>query len=228
MGKKGRSKHAGQFPPNRPSSNQMRQTDQLTQAKQSVASNQATRPVKPRIQPEKMSLLAHGHIQAYISEKWRPKEERPKDKLTDAEATSVFQLAHHLRVFGLLSAVGFVSQSNQQGGETSKQRGKVWKTLLGNLMADAPSIQADDIKTDEIFDAAKLMAKVKDLAEQKETQAEYMAMWQKALKLSKHWSFWAKAYQEDKQKKNEQAEDVSDNPVANRTASEAASQSLPG
>jgi hypothetical protein len=198
MANKGKSKRAGQFPANKQSSSEMRQTDQLTKPKQSVAPNQITQPAKPRIQPEKMSLLAHGHIQAYISEDWRVKKERPKDKLTDAEATSIFQLGQHLRVFGLLSAVGFVSQSNQQGGETSEQRGKVWKTLLGHLMGDAPSIQANDIKTDEIFDAAKLMAKVKDLAGQSKTQSEYMAMWQKALKLSKHWSFWAKAYQEDR------------------------------
>jgi len=203
MGKQGKNKKSGQFPPNKPVPNQARQTDQLTQPKQSIAQNQATQPTKSRLQPEKMSLLAHGHIQAYINERWRIQEERPADKLTDAEATSIFQLGQHLRVFGLLSAVGFVSQSNQQSGDTSKQRGKVWKTLLGSLMSDAPSISAEEIKDGADFDAAKLMTKVKELAQQKETQAEYMAMWQKALKLSKHWSFWAKAYQEEKQKKNE-------------------------
>ncbi len=212
MAKKGKSKRAGQFPPNNPPSNQVRQTDKLTQPKQSAASNQADQSAQPRIQPEKLSLLAHAHVQTYISEEWRPKEERPKDKLTDAEATSIFQLGQHLRVFGLLSAVGFVSQSNQQSGDTSKQRGKVWKTLLGSLMSDAPSIQAADIKTNGSFDAVKLMAKVKDLAEQKETPSEYMAMWQKAMKLSKHWSFWTKAYQEEK--KNEQTADVPNHSTA--------------
>jgi len=212
MSKKGKNKKAGQFPSGGQSSSQTRQTDQLTKPKQSAVPNQATQPAKPRIQPEKLSLLAHAHVQAYIGEEWRLEEKRPADKLTDAEATSIFQLAQHLRVFGLLSAVGFVSQSNQQGGDTSKQRGKVWKTLLGSLMSDAPSIRAEDIKTHGSFDAVKLMAKVKDLAEQKETPSEYMAMWQKAMKLSKHWSFWAKAYQEEK--KNEQTADVSDHSTA--------------
>ncbi|MBE9138184.1 hypothetical protein IQ254_13480 [Nodosilinea sp. LEGE 07088] len=155
-----------------------------------------------------MSLLAHDHIQAYMSEQWRTQEKRPKDKLTDAEATSIFQLGQHLRVFGLLSAVGFVSQSNQQGGDTSKQRGKVWKTLLGSLLSDAPSIRTEELKEDADFDAAKMMTKVKGLAEQQKTQSEYMAMWQKALKLSKHWSFWAKAYQEEKKIQDEQRKDV--------------------
>ena len=77
-------------------------------------------------------------------------------------------------------------------------------------MSDAPSIQAEDIKTGKDFDAAKLMTKVKVLAEQQKTQSEYMAMWQRALKLSKHWSFWAKAYQEEKKKQDEQTENVSD------------------
>ena len=208
MAKKGNKKKKGQFPSGRQSSSQARQTDQLTKPKQSAVTNQPTGPAKPRIQPEKLSLLAHAHVQAYISEEWRSEEKRPADKLTDAEATSIFQLAQHLRVFGLLSAVGFISQSNQQGGDKSKQRGKVWKTLLGSLMSDAPSIQVEDIKEGADFHTAKLMAKVKDLAEQQKTQSEYMAMWQKAMKLSKHWSFWAKAYQEEK--KNEQTADVSD------------------
>jgi hypothetical protein len=200
MPKRGKGKHPGQFPPNKQSSSQTQHRDSLTQSKQNIALNPGTQSAKHRIQPEKISLLAHDHIQAYISESWRIQEGRPKDKLNSAEATSVFQLGQHLRVFGLLSAVGFVSQSNQQSGDTSKQRGKVWKTLLGSLMGDAPSISAEEIKEGADFDAAKLMAKVKGLAEQQQTQSEYMAMWQKALRLSKHWSFWAKAYQEQTQK----------------------------
>jgi hypothetical protein len=56
-----------------------------------------------RVQPEQMSLDAYGHIQKYL-------EICNKAKLDKEDLTAVLRLSQHLRVFGLLSAVGYVNQ----------------------------------------------------------------------------------------------------------------------
>lgn len=149
----------------------------------SVTTTQATPPKSPNpqtpslpinsqpVKPEEMSLLAHSHIQAY------------KSHLNKEDVNAVLRLSQHLRVFGLLSAVGYVNQSNEQGGKVRERTVPVWECLLGRLIdAENPPNRRN------------LMTQVQTMA-QNEPQ-KYLLMWRKALLLSKHWNFWAKAYEE--------------------------------
>jgi hypothetical protein len=135
------------------------------------------------IQPEQMSLMAHQHIQNYlasISHKTMSKE----------DLNAVLRLSQHLRVFGLLSAAAYINQINTQEGKEGQEskEGKVrlrtlpvWKLLLGELINSEtpPSKQ-------ELRDTIVQMAR--------DEPAKYMATWRKAMILSNHWNFWAKAY----------------------------------
>jgi hypothetical protein len=152
-----------------------------TSSSESFSPSQSTKEVTPKvtpIRPENLSLTAHAHILAYFE-----KYPRDSQKLNDNEVTAILQLSQHLRVFGLLSAVGFVKQTNQQPGEVKKCIRSVWELLLAQLL-------------DPQKDSDALMTEVVILA--KERPSEYMAQWRRALQLSKHWNFWAKAYQEEK------------------------------
>ncbi|MBE9129430.1 hypothetical protein IQ257_27485 [Coleofasciculus sp. LEGE 07092] len=124
-----------------------------------------------------MSLTAHAHIQTYLNE-------TGKSKLNKDDVTAVLRLAQHLRVFGLLSAVGYLNQSNAQEGKVRERTEPVWKSLLGQL-----------IEPNNPPNAKNLMTNVVEMASQK--PSEYMAAWRKSLILANHWNFWARAYQEE-------------------------------
>jgi hypothetical protein len=126
------------------------------------------------MQPEQMSLTAHKHIQTYLNN-------RPR--LSDNDLTAVLRLSQHLRVFGLLSAAGYVNQSNAQRGEVRERTVPVWESLLGQL-----------VNEDNPPDRKTLMKQVDDLA--RNQPGEYMTLWRKSLILANHWSFWARAYKE--------------------------------
>ncbi|WP_265266808.1 hypothetical protein [Spirulina subsalsa] len=128
-----------------------------------------------KVQPEQTSLLAHSHIQAYL-------RTRHQSKLTKNDVTAVLRLSQHLRVFGLLSAVGYVNQSNEQRGEVRERTVPVWESLLGQFMAQTNPNRAE------------LMRQVTQLAQN--NSPEYIAQWRRVLTLSKHWNFWARAYAE--------------------------------
>jgi hypothetical protein len=121
------------------------------------------------IQPEQMSLSAHAHIQKY------------KKVLEEEDLTAVLRLSQHLRIFGLLSAVGYINQKNDQGGKIRERTVPVWESLLGQLMDEnnPPNRQ-------------ELMDKVVKIA--KEQPDVYMASWRRSLVLAQHWNFWARAY----------------------------------
>jgi hypothetical protein len=73
------------------------------------------------IQPEQMSLMAHDHIQKILK----------NGTLTEDDLTAVYRLSQHLRVFGLLSAVGYLNQStNKTESKIRDQISPVWKPLL--------------------------------------------------------------------------------------------------
>jgi hypothetical protein len=92
-------------------------------------------------------------------------------------------LSQHLRVFGLLSAVGYLNQANaQDNNEVRKRTVPVWELLLGQMVDQAPSKE-------------EMMTQIVDIARNK--PQEYMLMWRKSLLLANHWNFWARAYQED-------------------------------
>lgn len=130
------------------------------------------------VQPEQISLNAYGHIQKYL-------ETHNKQKLDKNDLNAVLRLSQHLRVFGLLSAVGYLNQSNaQKNNETRKRTVPVWQSLLGQL-----------IDKDNPPNREELMKEVEQIA--RNQPSKYMAIWRKSLILANHWNFWARAYQED-------------------------------
>ena len=130
-----------------------------------------------RVQPEQMSLDAYGHIQKYL-------KSFNKTKLDKEDLTAVLRLSQHLRVFGLLSAVGYVNQSNAQEGKVRERTVPVWQSLLGQLL-----------DKDNPPKGKQLMEKVVEMA--KNQPSQYMATWRSSLSLANYWNFWARAYQED-------------------------------
>jgi hypothetical protein len=124
------------------------------------------------IQPEEMSLLAHGHIQAYLDN---------RINISDEDLTAVLRLSQHLRVFGLLSAVGYINQTNDQEGRVRERTVPVWRSLLSQSILGAAT---DDSK--QLMEAVVTMAK--------DRPREYMTTWRKSLVLTNHWNFWARAY----------------------------------
>lgn len=130
-----------------------------------------------RVQPEQMSLDGHEHIQHYL-------EECKKANLDKDDLTAVLRLSQHLRVFGLLSAVGYVNQSNAQEGKVRERTVPVWQSLLGQLLDKANPPKG-----------RQLMEKVVELS--RDNPNQYMATWRKSLVLANHWNFWARAYLEE-------------------------------
>ena len=129
------------------------------------------------IQPEQMSLAAHSHIQKILKH----------GTLTEEELNAVYRLSQHLRVFGLLSAVGYLNQSaNKSEGKIRERVSDVWKPLLAQLL-----------DRDECIERQKLMDIIIKYAN---TQPDvYMLQWRRSLKFSHHWNFWARAYKVEKQ-----------------------------
>jgi hypothetical protein len=128
------------------------------------------------VKPEQISLSAHKHIQNYLGK-------NGLDGLSANDLSAVMRLSQHLRVFGLLSATGYINQSNAREGEVRKRTVPVWSILLGQLMGES--------------DPKKLMQKTETIA--RENPHQYMAIWQRALLLSNYWNFWARAYQLDQE-----------------------------
>ncbi len=126
------------------------------------------------VQPEQMSLTAYEHIQNYLGD---------NPLMEEKELTAILRLSTHLRVFGLLSAVGYINQTNDQGGDVRQRTIPVWRSLLGQLIDNNKDIKADE-----------LMKKVQQMAQNNST--EYMRMWRKALAISSYWNFWGRAYKQ--------------------------------
>jgi len=126
------------------------------------------------VNPEQMSLTAHKHIQRYLN---------GNPALAEKDLTAVLRLSQHLRVFGLLSAAGYVNQSNDQRGEVRERTVPVWESLLGQLIDEENPPGRQD-----------LMTRVVRLAQDEPTL--YMATWRRSLILTNYWNFWARAYQE--------------------------------
>ena len=171
-------RNKGQFPKG---SNKPKSTPNETVGKTvSPISDASITPSVVSVRPEHMSLAAHGHITAYLE-----KFSKGTQQLEDSEIVSTLHLSQHLRVFGLLSAVGFVKQTNQQSGDVQKKRRQVWELLLCKLL-----------NSNEVTDADALMKAVVEMTSNR--PAEYLALWRRSIMLSKHWNFWAKAYQKEK------------------------------
>ncbi|ACB49707.1 hypothetical protein cce_0356 [Crocosphaera subtropica ATCC 51142] len=139
--------------------------------------SQATITNSKKVQPEQMSLFAHAAIQVYI-------EKKGEKSLDKEDLNAVLRLSQHLRIFGLLSAVGYINQTNEQEGKVRKRTVPVWHCLLGYLIAPSENLDTKD-----------LMEKVINLT--KNEPQQYMSMWRKSLLLAPHWNFWARAYSKD-------------------------------
>lgn len=131
------------------------------------------------VQPEQMSLTAHQHIQEYL-------KAASKANIEKEDLNAVLRLSQHLRVFGLLSAVGYLNQSNsQENNETRKRTVPVWGLLLGKMLGKT-------INSSNALERRELMETVAEMARQ--NPGEYMATWRKSLILAEQWNFWARAY----------------------------------
>jgi hypothetical protein len=136
-------------------------------------------PVKTlRVQPEGMSLTAHSQIKQYLTT-------AAKIDMDKEDLNAVLRLSQHLRLFGLLSAVGYVNQSNAQGGKVRDRTVPVWSSLLGQMLAK-PTDAKDPIQRRELMETVVEMAR--------NQPSQYMANWRKSMMLSEQWNFWARAY----------------------------------
>ncbi len=131
------------------------------------------------ILPEQMSLTACEHIQNYMGD---------RTELSKEDLNAVLRLSQHLRVFGLLSATGYINQSNDQEGKVRERTVPIWLALLGQLIFPGDR----EIIEDKLDNRKKLMKEVQEMA--KSRPAEYMINWRKSLIMANHWNFWARAY----------------------------------
>ena len=144
-----------------------------------TANPQSSQKSSAVVQPEQMSLTAHQHIQEYL-------KAANKAYIEKEDLNAVLRLSQHLRVFGLLSAVGYLNQSNaQENNETRKRTVPVWGLLLGQMLGKT-------INASNALERLELMETVVEMARQ--NPGEYMAAWRKSLILAEQWNFWARAY----------------------------------
>jgi hypothetical protein len=134
------------------------------------------------LQPEQMSLEAYKHIQECLKDK-------KVEHLQKEDVTAVVQLAQHLRVFGLLSAVGYIRHARE--GKIRERIRPMWTPILWRLVCGTKQRPTDDQKARQ-----ELMNETYTLSNQ--DPKGYMVKWRQSLKLSNHWNFWARAYQEEK------------------------------
>lgn len=132
-----------------------------------------------KVQPEQKSLEAHDQVKKYLAD-------NRLAHFSKEDLNAVLRLSQHLRVFGLLSAVGYINQTNAQEGEVRKRTVPVWHSLLGQLICP---------NQNPLPNKADLMAAVVQMT--RTSPSEYMAAWQNAIAASNHWNFWARAYSQE-------------------------------
>jgi hypothetical protein len=130
--------------------------------------------VNTPVRPEQMSLDAYAHIQTCL---------HGRESLDKEEVTAILQLSQHLRVFGLLSAVGYLKHARE--GKVKERTQPMWLPLLWCLVYGSQPLGTKDDLLQEVEKRARTES------------ALYMATWRKALTLSQHWNFWARAYQKE-------------------------------
>jgi len=169
--------------PNPPAQPHQATPPKATRAVNSPTASQPSAIATPGVRAESLSLDAHSHVQKYL-------QNHKKSAFSKEDLNATLRLSQHLRIFGLLSAVGYINQSNAQGGKVREQTVPVWGCLLGQLLR-----QPVDINQSE--DCKRLMEFVIEMS--RNQPARYMAMWRKSLILAQHWNFWARAYSEVEQ-----------------------------
>lgn len=137
-----------------------------------------TRSSSSSIKPEEMSLTAHAHIKKYLQKTDKPDMEKE-------DLNAVLRLSQHLRLFGLMSAVGYVNQQNAQEGKVRDRTVPVWSSLLGQMLGK-------EIDHKNAQQRRELMETVVNMA--RNEPKKYMASWRQSMTLAEHWNFWARAY----------------------------------
>ncbi|MCT7973645.1 hypothetical protein [Laspinema olomoucense] len=131
------------------------------------------------VKPEQMSLIAHDNIQAYL-------QGYNKTEMDKEDLNAVLRLSQHLRVFGLLSAVGYLNQSNAADNNQVRLRTvPVWGCLLNHLLGHNVASLTPQQRQN-------LMTEVINIT--RNEPGKYMALWRKSLVLAEQWNFWARAY----------------------------------
>jgi hypothetical protein len=133
------------------------------------------------VRPEQMSLDAFQHIQLCLN---------GRSQLDKDDVTAILRLSQHLRVFGLLSAVGYLKHSKE--GKVQDRTKPMWLPLLWRLIHEHEPVGS----------ASELLTEVEQMARNRAPL--YMATWRKALILSNHWNFWARAYQKEDKKNGQE------------------------
>jgi hypothetical protein len=159
---------SSQFPKGSPKQSQT--TSSSSQQSQATSPPAQQQPVCP----EQMSLDAYQHIQLCLN---------GKTQLDKEDVTAILRLAQHLRVFGLLSAVGYLNHA--KAGKVQDRTKPMWLPLLWRLVHESQTVGSE----------VALMEAVEQMARNRSNL--YMATWRKALILSNHWNFWARAYQKE-------------------------------
>lgn len=152
----------------------------------------STQPSFKPLQPEQMSLEAYRHIQECLKRK-------AVTTLPKEDVTAIIQLTQHLRVFGLLSAVGYVRHARE--GKIRDRIRPMWMPLLWRLIFGSDA----KIPTNDSQARQNLMDETYKLSTQ--DPKGYMVKWRLALKLANHWNFWARAFQEEDKTDEQRTED---------------------
>lgn len=177
---KNKKNKSSQFPnqtrtqPTGNSSSDRPDNPQVTTSQSSVA----TRSSSSSIKPEQMSLTAHAQIQKYL-------QKTEKTDMEKEDLNAVLRLSQHLRLFGLMSAVGYVNQQNAQEGKVRDRTVPVWASLLGQMLGKEIDHQSPQ-------ERRELMEVVVNMA--RNEPKKYMVNWRQSMTLAEHWNFWARAY----------------------------------
>jgi hypothetical protein len=157
--------------------NNIQTTPQVPEKTMPTQPRETNRPQNPvSIQPEEISLNAHKHIQSYL-------QQNNQTHLNQEELNAVLRLSQHLRIFGLLSAVGYINQTNDQEGKVRQRTVPVWSSLIKGFL----ELPSDTTRQN-------LMTRVVEIA--RNQPSEYLTKWRQSMIISNHWNFWARAYTE--------------------------------
>jgi len=129
--------------------------------------------------PEQLSLDAHQQIQNYL-------QRVSSSGFSQEDLNAVLRLSQHLRVFGLLSSVGYLNQTNDQQGNVRQRTVPVWHSLIGDFLEQSPIDLHNAQQRRELMNGTELLARSQP--------NEYFATWRRSMILAQHWNFWARAY----------------------------------
>lgn len=132
--------------------------------------------------PEAISLQAYDQVKRYLAT-------HQLQHFSVEDLNAVLRLSQHLRVFGLLSAVGYINQSNEQEGKTRQRTVPVWCSLLGDFLGK-PTRSENAQQRRELMNFVQSMAK--------DRPKEYWMQWRQSMEIAQRWNFWARAHKDPK------------------------------